>query len=336
MKILLFLMLPLYLVAQKNDLTDQGSALAMTFVHSLNEAQRQKALYPFEEITRYEWHYLPATMVARYGIGIKDLDSIQKTNVYMMLKSFLSNEGYTRTRNIMNYEYLLKEMQPENVNRIPENYYIAVYGQPGDSTWGWKFSGHHVALNFTIVEGQLAYAPFFFGVYPAEIKDGPKKGTRLLKDEEDLGFELINSFSHEQKEKALFQLNPFSDIVSTNAQQVGPMKPVGIFAKEMTLTDKALLNKLIVAYLSSMPEAIAKTRMEKIIKEEMDAISFGWAGGTEPGQPHYYRVQGDSFMIEFDNTQNKANHIHTVWRDFNGDFGADLLREHYQHSKHHK
>jgi Protein of unknown function (DUF3500) len=336
MKILLLFLLPFSLVAQNNDLNHQASATAKVFVQSLNEVQRQKAVYAFEEMNRYEWHYLPATMVARYGICIKDLDTIQKANVYMMLKSFLSKEGYTKTRNIMDYEYLLKEMQPENVNRIPENYYIAVYGQPGDSTWGWKFSGHHVALNFTIVDDQLACAPFFFGVYPAEIKDGPKKGTRLLKDEEDLGFELVNSFSHQQKEKALFQLHAFSDIVSTNAQQVGPIKPVGIFAREMTLEEKTILNKLIVAYLSSMLEAIAKSRMEKIGKEDMDSICFGWAGGTEPGQPHYYRVQGASFMIEFDNTQNNANHIHTVWRDFNGDFGADLLREHYQQSKHHK
>ncbi|MGB4850421.1 MAG: DUF3500 domain-containing protein [Saprospiraceae bacterium] len=336
MKFLLLLLLPVSLAAQNSDLNNQGSANARAFVHSLDDVQRQKAVYPFEEMNRYEWHYLPATMVYRYGIGIKDLDTIQKANVYMLLKSFLSKEGYTKTRNIMDYEYLLKEMQPENVNRIPENYFIAVYGQPGDSIWGWKFSGHHVALNFTILDDQLAFAPFFFGVYPAEVKDGPKKGTRLLKDEEDLGFELVNSFSHQKREKAIFQLHAFSDIVSTNAEQVGPMKPVGIFAAEMTLEEKTILNKLIVAYLRSMPEAIGKTRMEKIVMEDMDSICFGWAGGTEPGIPHYYRVQGNSFMIEFDNTQNNANHIHTVWRDFNGDFGADLLREHYQHSKHHK
>ncbi|MFZ1677727.1 MAG: DUF3500 domain-containing protein [Saprospiraceae bacterium] len=336
MKFLLLLLLPFSLAAQNSNLNNQGSANARAFVHSLDDVQRQKAVYPFEEMNRYEWHYLPATMVYRYGIGIKDLDTIQKANVYMLLKSFLSKEGYTKTRNIMDYEYLLKEMQPENVNRIPENYFIAVYGQPGDSIWGWKFSGHHVALNFTILDDQLAFAPFFFGVYPAEVKDGPKKGTRLLKDEEDLGFELVNSFSHQKREKAIFQLHAFSDIVSTNAEQVGPMKPVGIFAGEMTLEEKTILNKLIVAYLRSMPEAIGKTRMEKIVMEDMDSICFGWAGGTEPGIPHYYRVQGNSFMIEFDNTQNNANHIHTVWRDFNGDFGADLLREHYQHSKHHK
>ena len=236
----------------------------------------------------------------------------------------------------MGNEYLLKEMEPNNPNRIPENYFVSVYGSPGkDSIWGWKFSGHHVALNFTIVNDQLAFAPFFFGIYPAEVKDGQKKGQRLLKDEEDLGFLLVNSLSEEQKHTAIFQLKAFSDIVTTNAIQVGPLDPIGIFGNELTHAQKTSLNKLIVAYLLSMPKSIAKVRMEKINAEDMNSICFGWGGGTKPGIPHYYRIQGKSFLIEFDNTQNNANHIHSVWRDFNGDFGEDLLKEHYEHSHHH-
>ena len=337
MKLLLLLLLPFSLVAQTTDENKLGSAKAMAFVNSLSDMQKQKAVFTFEEMNRYEWHYLPAAMVLRSGIGIKDLDSTQKQLLYDLLKVYLSNEGYTRTQNIMSFEYLLKELEPNNPIRIPENYYAAIYGSPNkDSTWGWKFSGHHVALNFTVVNGQLAFAPFFFGVYPAEVKDGPKKGMRIIKDEEDLGFELVNSLNVEQKQKALFQLKAFSDIVTTNSQQVGPLKPVGIFARDMTHEQKTVLNKLIVAYLSSMPAEIANIRMRKITTEDMDAIRFGWAGGTVSGKPHYYRIQGKTFLIEFDNTQSNANHIHTVWRDFNGDFGADLLKEHYHISRHHK
>ena len=337
MKLLLLLLLPFSLVAQTTDENKSGSGKAMAFVNSLSDMQKQKAVFTFEEMNRYEWHYLPAAMVLRSGIGIKDLDSTQKQLLYDLLKVYLSNEGYTRTQNIMSFEYLLKELEPNNPIRIPENYYAAIYGSPNkDSTWGWKFSGHHVALNFTVVNGQLAFAPFFFGVYPAEVKDGPKKGMRIIKDEEDLGFKLVNSLNVEQKQKALFQLKAFSDIVTTNSQQVGPLKPVGIFARDMTHEQKTVLNKLIVAYLSSMPAEIAKIRMRKITTEDMDAIRFGWAGGTVSGKPHYYRIQGKTFLIEFDNTQSNANHIHTVWRDFNGDFGADLLKEHYHISRHHK
>jgi hypothetical protein len=336
MKLLLLLILPVCLSAQNFDASSHGSSKAIAFLHSLNEVQKKKAVFPFGEMNRYEWHYLPATMVYRNGIGFKDLDSFQKQQLNSLLQSFLSMEGYTRTQNIMGFENLLKDMEPGNTNRVPGNYFAAFYGTPGtDSVWGWKFSGHHVSLNFTVVKDQLAFAPFFFGVYPAEVKEGPKKGLRLIKEEEDLGFELVNSFTPEQKQKAIFQLKAFTDIVTTNSQKVSPLEPMGIFASEMSHVQKTILNKLIVAYLLSMPADIAKKRMDKIVKEDMNGTRFGWAGETEAGKPHYYRVQGKSFLIEFDNTQSNANHIHTVWRDFNGDFGEDLLQEHYHDSKHH-
>jgi hypothetical protein len=336
MKLLLLLLLPFSWYASSANNTKSGSEKALTFINSLTEVEKQKSVFPFDEMNRYEWHYLPVTMVARTGIAVKDLDESQKQLLDKLLQAYLSEEGYKRTKDIMGNEYLLKEMQPDNPNRIPENYFVSIYGTPGkDSIWGWKFSGHHVALNFTIVNDQLAFAPFFFGIYPAEVKDGLKKGQRLLKDEEDLGFALVNSFSAEQKQKALFQLKPFSDIVTTNAIQVGPLKQVGILGSDMNHTQKTALNKLIVAYLLSMPKEIAKLRMEKIMSEDLNSVSFGWAGGTQSGIPHYYRIQGKSFLIEFDNTQNNANHIHSVWRDFNGDFGEDLLKEHYQHDHHH-
>jgi len=334
---LLILLLPFSLFVQTFANNKSGSAKALAFVNSLTEEEKKKAVFPFDEMNRYEWHYLPAAMVARTGVAVKNLDLNQKQVLDTLLRAYLSEEGYQRTKAIMGNEYLLKDMQPDNPNRIPENYFVSVYGSPGkDSIWGWKFSGHHVALNFTIVNDQLAFAPFFFGIYPAELNDGPKKGQRLLKDEEDLGFALVNSFSGEQKQKALFQIKAFSDIVTTNAMQVGPLKTVGIFASDFTQVQKTALNKLIVAYLLSMPHAIAQVRMEKINSEDMNSICFGWAGGTDAGIPHYYRVQGKSFLIEFDNTQNNANHIHSVWRDFNGDFGEDMLKEHYEHDHHHQ
>jgi hypothetical protein len=336
MRLLLLVFLPICLTAQNFDKGSHGSSKAIEFLNSLNEVQKKKSIYPFQEMNRYEWHYLPATMVYRHGIGVKDLDTVQKQQLYNLLRAFLSMEGYTRTQNIMEFENLLKDMDPGNASRIPGNYFAAFYGTPGpDSVWGWKFSGHHVSLNFTVVKDQLAFAPFFFGIYPAEVKEGSRKGQRIIKEEEDLGFQLVNSLTTDQKQKAIFQLKAFPDIVTTNAQKVSPLAPVGILAGEMNPVQKTILNKLIVAYLLSMPADIAKKRMEKIVKEDMNATSFGWAGETKTGKPHYYRVQGKSFLIEFDNTQSNANHIHTVWRDFNGDFGEDLLREHYHNSKHH-
>lgn len=326
--------MPFSLLAQTNK---SGLSNAVTFVNSLDSSQKAKSVFEFDEMSRYDWHFFPASMIPRTGIAIKDLNSTQKENFYALLKTYLSDNGYTKAKDIISNEDLLKELEPNNPNRISEYYFVTIYGNPAtDSIWGWKFTGHHLSLNFTIINNQLAFAPFFFGIYPAEIKDGTNKGKRIIKEEEDLGFELINSFTKEQKSKAIFQLRAFTEIVTTNAEQVSPLPSVGIVAKDMTPQQKITLNKLIVAYLSSMPDGIAKFRMRRIAIEDLNEMRFGWAGGLVRGEPHYYRLQGITFLMEFDNTQAKANHIHTVWRDFDGDFGADLLREHYQNSKHHR
>jgi Protein of unknown function (DUF3500) len=191
------LFVPFTLQAQDNNV-DFSSAL--TVVNSLDSTQKAKAIFPFDDMSRYDWNYLPASLIPRRGVSLKDLDSTKKKNVYTLLKSFLSDKGFLRTQDIMNNEYYLKELEPNMIHRIPENHFIAFYGTPAkDSVWGWKFSGHHIALNFTVVNNQLALTPIFFGVYPAEIKEGNNKGRRIIKDEEDIGFELINMFTNEQK-----------------------------------------------------------------------------------------------------------------------------------------
>lgn len=336
MRSLLLLLFPVSLIAQNLKEDNTAATNAFAFVSSLNEQQKAKAIFAFDEMNRYDWHYVPASMIGRTGLAVKDLDSTQKIVFYELLQSFLSVEGYKRTQNIMSFEYLLKEMEPDNPHRIPENYFISVYGNPGkDSIWAWKFTGHHLALNFTIVNNKLAFAPFLFGSNPAEVKEGHRKGMRIIKDEEDLAFELVNSLNAEQKKMALFRLKAFTDIVTTNAAQVAPLKPAGILLKDMNNDQKNLVNRIMVAYLSSMPSKLANARMNRVAAEDKNEIRFGWAGGLVRGEPHYYRIQGKTFLIELDNTQNKANHIHMVWRDFNGDYGEDLLKEHYMNSKHH-
>lgn len=334
MKIFYFLLfIPFALTAQNNSI---DFSPALVCINSFDSLQKAKSVFPFDEMSRYDWNYLPPSLIPRQGVCLKDLNSTQKNNIYALLKSFLSYKGYSRTQDIMNNEYYLKELEPNNIHRIPENHFVAFYGNPGkDSVWGWKFSGHHIALNFTIVNGKLAFTPIFFGIYPAEIKSGQNKGTRIIKDEEDTGFELINMLTTEQKLKAIFQLKAFNDIVTTNSSQVGPLPLVGILAKDLTFQQKNILNKLIACYLSPMPTEIAEMRMKRIVSEDFNQIRFGWAGGLITGEPHYYRIQGKTFLMEFDNTSHKANHIHIVWRDFNGDFGVDLLKAHYKNSKHH-
>jgi len=183
-------------------------------------------------------------------------------------------------------------------------------------------------------------SPRFLGANPATVKEGSRIGERTLAKEDNLGLELINSCSAEQKEKAIFKNETFNDIVTKNSAQVDPLNPVGIKMKELNSSQQIILLQIIDEYLATMPEELANARLKKMKTEETDDIRFAWAGATKPGQGHYYRIQGLSFLIEFDNTQsdysrNKANHIHSVWRDFDGDFGRDLIREHYQSSDHH-
>jgi hypothetical protein len=312
-----------------------NSDKAVAFIDSLSADQKKKATFPFYGLTPHEWSFLPASTTFPDGIAVKDLEAKQKERLYELMQAYLSSTGYEKTRTIMDLENVLRELNPENRNRIPENYFVAIYGVPDkDGTWGWSFQGHHVVLNFTVVKDAIAFAPFFFGSNPAEIKDGPRKGTRPLAAEEDIAFELLRSFSANQKQTAIFQSASFAEIVTASATQVSPLPAVGIAVKDLSEDQKVIAKKLLSAILSAMPEKLAELRLSKIKGEDFGAIRFGWAGATNRSDPHYYRIQGKSFLVEFDNVT--GNHVHLVWRDFDGDFGRDLLREHYKTSPHHQ
>ncbi len=313
-----------------------GADQANVFIQSLRPEQKAITVLPFYGLAPHEWTFLPATVAFPKGVAVKDLDSLQKNLLYAFVKGYLSQDGYDRTRAIMDLENVLHVLEPSSPHRIPENYYMAIYGTPHvDSTWGWSFQGHHVVLNFTIVKDKVAYTPFFFGSNPAEIKEGPSKGYRAISAEEDIAYALLNSLSDDQVKKAVFQSDPFIEIVTFTATQVSPLPEAGISAGEMSGVQKNLLHLLLTAFLSAMPEDIAAARLNRIKSEDGDMIYFGWAGSVKKSEPHYYRIQGKTFLVEFDKTQNMANHIHMVWRDFDDDFGRNLLLEHYQHDHQH-
>lgn len=307
------------------------------FLNSLNQTQREKAQLPFDDMSKTVWHFIPSSMFNRAGIQLNEISSTQKELVNVLLQSFLSETGYFKTKRIIDLENILLEITGDSVMRDQEKYFIAFYGNPEiDSLWAWSFEGHHLSLNFTVHNGNATIAPRFFGASPATILDGTRKGERTLDKEEDLGFELINSLSTKQRKIAIIQENAFPGIVTKNLIEVDPLYPVGIKYEELNSSQQLVFLKLLNEYLSTALEKEAEKRMEKIKKEEMNEVRFGWAGATVSGEGHYYRIQGKTFLIEFDNTQRNANHIHTVWRDFKGDFGRDLIKEHYQKADHHK
>ncbi len=305
------------------------------FLKSLDTEQVKKVQLPFDDLSRDIWHFLPGSMWPRAGIMLKELNQKQKEHAFTMLKQHLSDAGFKKVMGIIDLENVLAEMGQDKEMRDPEKYFVAIYGDPlQDKLWAWSFEGHHLSLNFTISGNEVSMTPRFLGANPAVIPSGSRKGQRTLAAEDDMGIELINSMSSEQRVKTIFSTRSYFEIVTSNSTEVGPLVPAGIAMRELNKVQQEHLKKLVYEYLSTMPETLAKQRMEQIEKEDFDEIRFGWAGATELGKGHYYRIQGQTFLIEFDNTVGNANHIHTVWRDFDGDFGKDLIKEHYLDKSH--
>lgn len=310
---------------------------AIRFLESLNDEQKGLALKPFDYLFKEYWHYLPGSSTPRTGLRLDAVNEDQREMIFELLMTSLSEKGYDKARQIIDLENVLAKIDGNSDMRDPDKYYIEFFGNPDkDSLWSWSFQGHHLSLYFTLLDGKTSIAPRFMGASPAVIMEGPRKGEKTLHREEDIGFELINSLSEDQLEVAKFRDKAFHTVVTTNSIEVGPLRPVGIRYEELNNAQKLILMELIKEYLSVMPAELAEKRIEKLKQEELSDIMFGWAGATERGIGHYYRIQGKSFLIEFDNTQNQANHIHSVWREFDGDFGRDLIREHYENSEHHK
>jgi len=304
---------------------------ARHFLASLTPEQRAKATFAFQEEERLNWHYIPKE---RKGLPLLEMTMAQKALAYALLSAGLSQQGYIKAVTIMSLDDVLRVMENDDGNRRnPEKYYFTVFGEPADTgTWGFRVEGHHLSQNFTVVNGKVADTPSFFGANPAEVREGPRKGLRTLAAEEDLGRDLMESLTPEEKKVAIVTPDAYKDILTEASRKAALAgQPSGLSAAKMTKKQFELLQTLISSYAQNVPEQLALARMEQLKKAGTN-VFFAWAGVEERGGPHYYRIQTPSFLIEYDNTQNNANHIHSVWRDFNGDFGLDLLAMHYQAS----
>ena len=235
----------------------------------------------------------------------------------------------------MSLEDVLKIIENDSgEHRNPEKYYFSVFGTPSDSgTWGYRVEGHHLSQNYTVVNGKVIDGPSFFGANPAEVRQGPRKGLRTLPGEDDLGIELIHTLDEQQQGVAIVDPTAYRDILTAASRKAALQgQPSGLSASKMNARQFDLLKALMEEYARNVPDELAEGRMEQINKAGRN-ISFAWSGGINRGDQHYYRVHAPSFLIELDDTQDNANHIHSVWRDFAGDFGEDVLQQHY-HASH--
>jgi hypothetical protein len=316
---------------------EEMAAAANKFLDSLQPEQRAKAAFDFKGDERANWFFVPKV---RQGLTIKAMTPEQRKNAHALLRAGLSAHGYEKATNIMSLEPVLKELEAPGgaMVRDWELYYFSIFGKPeAAGTWGWRVEGHHLSANFTIVKGELfSGTPSFLGTNPAEVRKGSRKGLRVLAEDEDLGRALIKALTDEQRKTAIFDTTAPKEVITSNKRKVTPLDTVGLAQPKMTKEQAAQLMNLVKAYVNRLRGDLAEADLKKIGKAGWEKVYFAWAGGTEKGDPHYYRVQGPTFLIEYDNTQNDANHIHAVWRDFDNDFGEDLLRKHYAEVPHGK
>lgn len=333
------LLLPLFLVvlAFRSSVVERSPAAmaraAQAFLDGLSAEQRAQARFEFGADERLNWHFIPRE---RRGLPLKQMTQPQRERARALLQAGLSQRGYLKANTIMELELVLREMGGNPTMRDPELYFVSIFGTPSDTEpWGWRVEGHHLSLNFTIARGTFtATSPSFLGANPARVPSGSRQGLRALGPEEDLARELVTALNPTQRAEAIIATEAPRDIITGNAASVDPLSPVGIAVTRLDDRQKAMLVRLLDEYLGRMADDLAAERRARLERTDFDRVTFAWAGSIEPRQPHYYRIQGPTFLIEYDNTQNNANHIHSVWRDFNGDFGRDLLREHYRSGVH--
>lgn len=313
------------------------ASTAKTFLASLTPEQKQQVVFPFEDQERFFWHYIPTDDIPgryarpRKGLTFKEMTSQQRHLASALLCAGLSQQGYIKTTTIMSLEDVLKVIEKDTKGRRdPERYHFSIFGEPSESgTWAYRVEGHHVSLHFTVVKGHAVGNPTFLGSNPAEVRSGPLTGVRALGAEEDKGRAVLESLTPEQRKVAIVTDKAYADILTEQSRKAALTgQPSGLSATKMTPPQRKLLEALMLEYAENLPAELAAQRLAKIKKAGTN-VWFAWAGVAEKGGPHYYRVQTSTFLIEYDNTQNGANHIHSVWRDFEGDFGLDLLKEHY-------
>jgi hypothetical protein len=303
---------------------------ANRYLTSLSADQKKQATYPLTDAERENWNFVP---IERHGFPFKSGSPQQQALGIALLRTGMSHVGTAKAQAIMQLELFLKELEKDTPpgRRDPTNYYVTVFGEPSATkSWGWRFEGHHLSLNFTVVEGKhVFFAPSFMGTNPAEVRSGPRKGERVLGDEEDLGLALINSLDATQRKTAIFANDALKEIVTTNKKRVEPLSPAGIAASQLTKPQRDQLVALVKTYLARFRPELAEENFATISAAGIDKITFAWAGGLDRSKQTYYRIQGPTFLIEFDNSQGNGNHVHSTFRDFKGDFGNDLLRDHY-------
>ncbi|MEZ4970316.1 MAG: DUF3500 domain-containing protein [Flavobacteriaceae bacterium] len=310
---------------------------ANDFISSLSGEIKAKTLFSFEDTERFNMNYVP---IPREGATFHDFNEEQKKAALDLLRASLSEEGFRKSQEIMELEKVLRIIENNDADKMPDgghrrdplNYHFCIFGNPSkDKAWGWRFEGHHLSLNFTSTDGIISSAtPTFFGTNPGIVRSTEYKGREVLKKEAQLGFSLLHSMTEEQLKTVVFTDVAPHDIITTTKRKVGQLESFGIPYTDLSPNQKKIFMELLDLYIDNYEHGFAKEFKKKIKKAGIDHLKFAWAGSMQPGKGHYFRIHGPILLIEYDNTQNDANHVHTVVRDLTNDYGEDVLKAHYE------
>ena len=312
---------------------------ANKFIGSLDASKKSQLVYPFDTDERFNFHFFPKS---RKGISLSELTREERESVFQLVRASVSEQGAKKIKDIIELEGVLRDLEGRSADdgyRDPGKYYITIFGTPGEKTiWGWRLEGHHLSFNFSARDNKIVSGtPAFLGANPAIVQQGPKKGMQVLKEETEMGYLLLNSFSKDQLAKAVIHDVAPSEIITFVDRKASIENPAGIRYAEMNELQRQQLLQLIRVYVNRYTKSFADDMLKEIQQAGLNELRFAWAGHTQQGMghPHYYRIQGPTIIIEYDNTQNRGNHIHSVVRDLKNDFGGDLLLQHYRdsHSK---
>jgi hypothetical protein len=321
------------LVAQAPNPAPSGQAMiaaAQGFRTALTPDQLKQASFKFDDAERLNWHFIPRE---RKGLPLRDLEGASLKAAHTLIRSGLSEAGYDQTMNVMSLEevlYLLEggEREYRRERRHPGKYYLSLFGEPAATgTWGWRLEGHHLSLNFTIREGVVVSStPEFFGANPGRVDSGPGRAIRVLGKEEDIAREILKLCDPDQQKSAWISKEAPDEVPGPGAPQAVVGAAQGLPVSRMSGAQKTLLQDLLSEYLRNVPADVAEGRRKAINSAGLEQVTFAWWGEAEPNKRHHYRVQGPTFVIEYNNTQNEANHVHSMWRDLAGDFAIPVAK----------
>jgi hypothetical protein len=307
---------------------------ASRFINSLASAQQKKAQYNFTDDERFNWHFVPKS---RKGIPLNELNEQQKNIAFELLSTCLSENGSQKVKDIIQLEGILRQLEGRGENdnyRDPGKYYFTLFGNPlPNNVWGWRIEGHHISFTFSATNNRLVSGtPGFLGANPAIVPNGNYKGKEVLKEETDAGFALLHALTKQQLSKAIISQKALPEIITFASRKATIDHPQGIYYNELNKEQQGLLMQLVEVYIHRYTKLFADDMIRELKEAGVNKLQFAWAGAQQKGSPDgwYYRIQGATIIIEYDNTQNNANHVHSVLRDLKRDFGGDELAEHYR------